>query len=170
MHNWEKGMRSHVRFAVALTGLKEIDAYELTHASVHSSLKEVVFLGVFPAAAAHGVALSCKWSLADSYPDIDKFTRGVEQLFAETHFAYPAHSRTEGRMVLALPRDGVSTDNSSPPGTEGERGRMLSWENDGQVYATDLHSRALPTISEKRMQQDIPWTFVEKESLYIIIY
>lgn len=40
----------------------------------------------------HGVALSCKWSLTDSYPDIDKFTRGVERLFAETHFAYPTHS------------------------------------------------------------------------------
>jgi len=35
-----------------LTDRKKIDAYELTHASVYSSFKEVVFLGVFPAAAA----------------------------------------------------------------------------------------------------------------------
>jgi len=83
-----------------LTDPNEIDAYELTRArsstlSVGAGV-EARGKGLSSLESSrhwpHGVALSCKWSLADSYPDIDKFTRGVERLFAEIHFAYPAHS------------------------------------------------------------------------------
>jgi len=71
----------------------------------------------------HGVALSCKWSLADSYPDIDKFTRGVERFFAETHFTYSTHSERKDEWSW-LSRDGVSTNNSSD-WTEGGRGKSI---------------------------------------------
>lgn len=94
----------------------------------------------------HGVALSCKWSLTDSYPDIDKFTRGVERLFAETHFAYPTHSGRKDEWSWLSP---ATVYPPTIPSRRGRKRKIPSWENDGQaVY--DLHSRALPAISKTR--------------------
>lgn len=70
-------------------------------------------------------------------------------------------SRRLTSLILPI-QDGRTNGPGSPPrrcihrqllpaGDRERKRKTLSWENDGQaVYATDLHSRALPKISEAR--------------------
>lgn len=157
-------------FRIALTDLKEIDAYELTHASVHSSFKEVVFLGVFLAATAwrklclvNEASLIRIRTLINSPAELSGSSRRLTSLILPIQ-----DRRTNGPG--SPPRRCIHRQFLPAEDRRRER-KMPSWENDGQaVYATDLHSQALLEVSETKCSKIYrKYTYVEKKVLYSII-